>query len=98
MAEEDLAGPNLNLPAASPAPRRLVVVVVGGASLVIMSFAIGAFDAAVYYGALPELEVLNVPGEPDAAIYGGGLHYNGPYDLSAIRKADLVILPYWRDP
>jgi hypothetical protein len=48
MAEEDLAGSNLNLPAASPALRRLVVVVVDGASLGIMSFAFGVFDVPVY--------------------------------------------------
>src|SRR4029453_10902787 len=89
---------NLNLPAASPTPRRLVVVVVDGASLGIMSFAFGVFDAAVYYGALPELDVRIVSGEPDAAIRGGGLVCNVPYDLSAIREADLVIVPYWRDP
>jgi transcriptional regulator GlxA family with amidase domain len=98
MAEEALAGPNLNLPAASPTPRRLVVVVVDGASLGIMSFAFGVFDAAVYYGALPELDVRIVSGEPDAAMRGGGLAYDVPYDLSAIREADLVIVPYWRDP
>src|SRR5918995_4345379 len=96
MAEEDLADSNRNLPAASPAPRRLVVVVVDGASLGIMSFAFGVFDAAVYYGALPELDVRIVSGEPDAAIRGGGVAYDVPYDLSAIREADLVIVPYWR--
>jgi transcriptional regulator GlxA family with amidase domain len=98
MAEEALAGPNLNLPAAPPAPRRLVVVVMDGASLGIMSFAFGVFDAAVYYGALPELDVRIVSGERDAAIRGGGLAYDVPYDLHAIREADLVIVPYWRDP
>jgi transcriptional regulator GlxA family with amidase domain len=100
MAEEALAGPNLNLPAASPAPWRLmvVVVVVDGASLGIMSFAFGVFDAATYHGALPDLDVRIVSGEPDAAIRGGGLAYDVPYDLSAIREADLVIVPYWRDP
>jgi transcriptional regulator GlxA family with amidase domain len=98
MAEEALAGPNLNLPAASSTPQRLVVVVVDGASLGIMSFAFGVFDVPVYYGALPELDVRIVSGEPDAAIRGGGLVYDVPYDLSAIREADLVIVPYWRDP
>jgi putative intracellular protease/amidase len=98
MAEEALAGPNLNLPAASSTPQRLVVVVVDGASLGIMSFAFGVFDVPVYYGALPELNVRIVSGEPDAAIRGGGLVYDVPYDLSAIREADLVIVPYWRDP
>ena len=98
MVEEALAGPNLTLPAASPTPRRLVVVVVDGVSLGIMSFAFGVFDAAVYYGALPELDVRIVSGEPEAAMRGGGLVCNVPYDLSAIRKADLVIVPYWRDP
>jgi transcriptional regulator GlxA family with amidase domain len=97
MAEEALAGPNLT-PAASPATRRLVVVVMDGASLGIMSFAFGVFDAAVYYGALPELDVRIVSGEPDAAIRGGGLVYDVPYDLSVIREADLVIVPFWRDP
>ena len=58
-----------------------------------MSFAFGVFDAAVYYGALPELDVRIVSGEPDAAIRGGGLAYDVPYDLSAIREADLVIVP-----
>src|SRR5262245_45806737 len=98
MAEEALAGPNPNLPAASPTPRRVVVVVVDGASLGIMSFAFGVFDAAVYYGALPELDVRVVSGEPDAAIRGGGLVVAVPYDISAIREADLVIVPHWRDP
>ena len=76
MAEAALAGPNLNLPAASPTPRRLVVV--DGASLGIMSFAFGVFDAAGYYGALPELDVRIVSGEPDAAMRGGGLAYDVP--------------------
>jgi transcriptional regulator GlxA family with amidase domain len=75
-----------------------VVVIVDGASLGIMSFAFGVFDAADYYGVLPDLGVRVVSGEPDAAIRGGGLVYEVPYDLSAIREAELVIVPYWRDP
>jgi transcriptional regulator GlxA family with amidase domain len=98
MAEEALADPNPNLAAASPTPQRLVVVIVDGASLGIMSFAFGVFDAADYYGVLTDLDVRVVSGEPDAAIRGGGLVYDVPYDLSAIREAELVIVPYWRDP
>jgi transcriptional regulator GlxA family with amidase domain len=98
MAEAAFAGPNPNLPAASSTPQRLVVVIVDGASVGIMSFAFGVFDAAVYYGALPELDVRIVSGEPGAGIRGGGMVYDVPYDLSAIREADLLIVPYWRDP
>jgi transcriptional regulator GlxA family with amidase domain len=98
MAEAAFAGPNPNLPAASPTPQRLVVVIVDGASVGIMSFAFGVFDAGVYYGALPELDVRIVSGEPGAGIRGGGMVYDVPYDLSAIREADLLIVPYWRDP
>ena len=75
---------------------RLAVVVFDGASLAIMSFAFGVFDLAVHYGALPELDVRVVAGEPDATICGGGLSCAVPYDLAAIRAADLVIVPHWR--
>jgi transcriptional regulator GlxA family with amidase domain len=75
---------------------RLVVVVFDGASLGIMSFAFGVFDMAVHYGTLPELDVRVVAGEPAAAIRGGGLSCAVPYDLAAIRAADLIIVPNWR--
>ncbi len=78
------------------AARRLVVVVFDGASLGIMSFAFGVFDMAVHHGALPELDVRVVAGEPAAAIRGGGLSCAVPYDLAAIRAADLIIVPNWR--
>lgn len=79
-----------------PDPTRLVVVLFDGASLGIMSFAFGVFDLAVHYGAMPELGVRVVAGEPDAAMGGGGLTCALPYDLAAIRDADLVIVPNWR--
>jgi transcriptional regulator GlxA family with amidase domain len=82
------------LPSADPT--RLVVVLFDGASLGIMSFAFGVFDLAVHYGAMPELDVRVVAGEPDAAMAGGGLSCPLPYDLAAIRAADLVLVPNWR--
>src|SRR5260370_40516193 len=39
-----------------------------------------------------------VSGEDSAALTGGGLACPVPYDLDAIRAADLVIIPNWRDP
>jgi transcriptional regulator GlxA family with amidase domain len=75
---------------------RLVVVLFDGASLGIMSFAFGVFDLAVHYGAMPELDVRVVAGEPGATMGGGGLTCDLPYDLAAIRNADLVIVPNWR--
>jgi transcriptional regulator GlxA family with amidase domain len=75
---------------------RLVVVLFDGASLGIMSFAFGVFDLAVHYGAMPELDVRVVAGEPGATMGGGGLTCDLPYDLAAIRDADLVIVPNWR--
>jgi transcriptional regulator GlxA family with amidase domain len=86
------------LPANPAAVRRLAVVVFDGVSLGIMSFAFGVFDLAVYYGAMPDLEVRLIAGEPDTAMYGAGLSYEVPYDLEAIRTADLIIVPNWRDP
>jgi transcriptional regulator GlxA family with amidase domain len=80
------------------AARRLVVVVFDGVSLGIMSFAYGVFDMAVQYGATPDLDVRVVAGEHDAAMRSGGLVCGVPYDLPAIRTADLVIIPNWRDP
>jgi transcriptional regulator GlxA family with amidase domain len=83
----------------SPADRtRLVVILFDGASLGIMSFAFGVFDLAVHYGAMPELDVRVVAGEPDAVMGGGGLATALPYDLAAIEAADLVIVPNWRSP
>jgi transcriptional regulator GlxA family with amidase domain len=75
-----------------------VVVVFDGLSLGIMSFAFGVFDMAKYYGVLDDLDVRVVAGEPSAALRGGGLACEAPYDLDAIRGADLVIVPNWRDP
>src|SRR6266487_3479470 len=77
---------------------RAVVVVFNGVSMGIMSFAFVVFDLAVQYGALPGLDVRVVAGEPEAALRGGGLTVDVPYDLQAIRSADLVIVPNWRDP
>jgi transcriptional regulator GlxA family with amidase domain len=84
-------------PAYAP-PRRLAVVVFDGASMGIMSFAFGVFDLAVQYRALPELEVRLVAGEPGGALGVGGAPYPVPYDLAALRQADLVIVPFWRAP
>jgi transcriptional regulator GlxA family with amidase domain len=78
--------------------QRIVVVVFDGASMGIMSFAFGVFDLAVYYRALPGLDVRVVAGEPDAVLRGGGLSTPVPYDLDAVRTADLIIVPNWRDP
>lgn len=78
--------------------QRLVVVVFDGVSLGIMSFAFGVFEMAKHYGVLPDLDVRVVAGEPAAALTGGGLSCQVPYDLGAIRAADLVIIPEWRDP
>ena len=78
--------------------QRYVVVVFDGVSLGIMSFAFGVFDMAAYYGVLPDLDIKVVSGEDNAALTGGGLACPVPYDLDAIRAADLVIIPNWRDP
>lgn len=75
---------------------RLVVVLFDRASMGIMSFAFGVFDLAVQYGAMPDLDVRVVAGEPDAVLTGGGLTCPLPYDLAAIEAADLVIVPNWR--
>ena len=78
--------------------QRYVVVVFDGVSLGIMSFAFGVFDMAASYGVLPDIEIKVVSGEKEAALTGGGLACPVPYDLGAIRTADLVIIPNWRDP
>jgi transcriptional regulator GlxA family with amidase domain len=78
--------------------QRLVVVVFNGISLGITSFAFGVFDMAKYYGVLDDLDVRVVAGEPSAALSGGGLACEAPYDLDAVRDADLVIIPNWREP
>ena len=64
-----------------------------GALLGSMSFAFGVFDIATHYGGLPGVEVTVVAGEPDTTIMGGGLTCAVPYDLRAIRDADLIIVP-----
>lgn len=78
--------------------RRLVVVVFDGALLGSMSFAFGVFDIATHYGGLPEVEVKVVAGEPGATIVGGGLSCAVPYDLDAIRAADLILVPNLPQP
>jgi transcriptional regulator GlxA family with amidase domain len=83
---------------AESSAQRYVVVVFDGVSLGIMSFAFGVFDMAAFYGVLPDLDIKIVSGEAQAALTGGGLACPVPYDLDAIRTADLVIIPNWRDP
>ncbi|MFD0898908.1 GlxA family transcriptional regulator [Actinomadura sediminis] len=80
------------------APVRLVVVVFDGALLGSMSFACGVFDIAAHYGALPGTDLRIVAGEPGAAIVGGGLSCAVPYDLDAIRGADLIVVPNLPQP
>jgi transcriptional regulator GlxA family with amidase domain len=77
---------------------RLVVVVFDGIPLGIMSFTFGVFDMAKHYGVLPDLDVRVVAGEPAAALSGGGLTCEVPYDLGAVRNADLIIVSDWREP
>ena len=77
---------------------RLVVVVFDGIPLGIMSFTFGVFDMAKHYGVLSDLDVRVVAGEPAAALSGGGLTCEVPYDLGAVRDADLIIVSDWRDP
>jgi len=77
---------------------RLVVVVFDGIPLGIMSFTFGVFDMAKHYGVLPDLDVRVVAGEPAAALSGGGLTCEVPYDLGAVRDADLIIVSDWREP
>jgi len=78
--------------------KRLVIVVFDGTPLGIMSFAFGVFDIARHYGALPGIDLRVVAGEPGAALSGGDLSMPLPYDLGAVRDADLVIIADWRDP
>ena len=47
---------------------------------------------------LPDLDLRVVGGEPAAAVAGGGLSCDLPYDLDAVRDADLVVVSDWRDP
>jgi len=63
-----------------------------------MSFTIGVFDMAKHYGVLPDLDLRVVAGEPAAALAGGGLSCDVPYDLDAVRDAALVVVSDWRDP
>jgi hypothetical protein len=52
----------------------------------------------VYYDVIPGLDVRVVSGEPDVALRGGGLACEVPYDLGAVRTADLVIVSDVPDP
>jgi transcriptional regulator GlxA family with amidase domain len=53
---------------------------------------------AKHYGVLPDLDLRVVAGEPAAALAGGGLSCDVPYDLDAVRDAALVVVSDWRDP
>jgi transcriptional regulator GlxA family with amidase domain len=76
----------------------LVVVVFDRVLLGSMSFAFGVFDIAAHYGGLPGLTQRIVAGEPNASIIGGGLSLAVPYDLEAIRTADLILVPTLPQP
>jgi hypothetical protein len=57
-----------------------------------MSFTIGVFDMAKHYGVLPDLDLRVVAREPAAALVGGGLTCDVPYDLGTVRDADLIVV------
>ena len=78
--------------------KRLAIVICDGTPLGVMSFALGVFDLAKHYGALPAIDLRVVAGEPGAVLSGGGLACPLPYDLGAVRDADLVVIADWRDP
>jgi transcriptional regulator GlxA family with amidase domain len=78
--------------------KRLAIVICDGTPLGVMSFAFGVFDLAKHYGALPAIDLRVVAGEPGAVLSGGGLACPLPYDLGAVRDADLVVIADWRDP
>src|SRR5262249_42981114 len=77
---------------------RLVVMVFDGIPLGIMSFTFGVFDMAKHYDVLPDLDMRMVADEPAAMLSGGGLTCEVPYDLGAVRNADLIIVSDWRKP
>ncbi|MBE1462270.1 GlxA family transcriptional regulator [Kibdelosporangium phytohabitans] len=94
-----LESPEGRLTTAEPRPvGSLVVVVFNGVSLGIMSFAFGVFDMAANFGELRDVDIRVVGGEPNSTLRGGGMNVPVPYDLAAIRDADLVIVPNWRSP
>ncbi|SDV46033.1 GlxA family transcriptional regulator [Chitinasiproducens palmae] len=43
-------------------------------------------------------EVMVCAGEPGRLTSDAGLSIDAPYDLAAIARADIVVLPYWHDP
>jgi len=77
---------------------RFVVVVFNGVPLGVVSFGFGVFEVGLFYNALPGIDVRVVAGEPGTVLAGGGLVCTAPYDLAAIRAADVIIVPKWRDP
>ncbi|HZR50304.1 MAG TPA: helix-turn-helix domain-containing protein [Streptosporangiaceae bacterium] len=77
---------------------RFVVVVFNGVPLGVVTFGFGVFEVGQFYNALPGIEVRVVAGEPETVLAGGGLTCTAPYDLDAIRDADVIIVPKWRSP
>jgi transcriptional regulator GlxA family with amidase domain len=75
-----------------------VIVVFDGMPIGILSFGFGVFEVGEFFGVLPGLDVSIVAGEPGATLRGGGLTCQAPYDLGAVREADVVIVPEWRHP
>ncbi|GAA2632148.1 AraC family transcriptional regulator [Actinomadura fulvescens] len=97
MADAFVADPGERA-AVRQTPWRLAVVVFDGALMATTTFGFGVFDIAAQYDALPGLDVRIVAGEPDVTMNGGGLSCPVPYDLDAVRTADLVIVPYLLQP
>lgn len=75
-----------------------MVAVFNGVPLGVVSLGFSVFEVGRYYQALPGIDVRIVSGEPETVLAGGGLACTAPYDLDAIRQADVVIVPQWRDP
>jgi len=75
-----------------------VVTVFNGVPLGVVSLGFSVFEVGLYYRALPGIDVRIVSGEPETVLAAGGLACTAPYDLDAVRQADVVIVPQWRDP
>jgi hypothetical protein len=73
--------------------KRFVIVVFDGIPFGALSFGFGVFELGMSFGALPGLEVSVVSGEPEATLRGGGLVCPVPYDLDAVRQADVGYYP-----
>lgn len=77
---------------------KVAVVIFDRAPLFETSVPLSVFGVDRASSGAPRFELLAVAGEPGPLVTTAGIGLSAPHDLSALTRAEVVVVPTWRDP